>query len=117
MATNLTKISKDKLVHGVNKPTQDDHLIAIDNALRELYLIDKKSFYAANAIRKNWQYVPFDLCMPDSPIVTLNKTRIIQVKREHKDRHSRAGQEPVDPRSSSSAGGGSRTRMALARGF
>jgi len=79
MPTNLTKIAKDKLVHGVNKPTQHDHFIAVNNALRELYLIDKKSFYAANAIRKNWQFVPMD-CMPETPIVTLNKTRIIQVK-------------------------------------
>ena len=97
MATNLTKISKDKLVHGVNKPTQDDHLIAIDNALRELYLIDKKSFYAANALRKNWQYVPFDICMPDSPVVTLNKTRIIQVKEWYYEDEEYEGWDPDNP--------------------
>jgi len=79
MSTVLTKISKDKHVHNIDMKREHDHLICVDNDERELYLVDKKDFYAATALRKNWQFVSFD-GMIITPVIEQVKFRIEQTE-------------------------------------
>ena len=53
MPTNLTLMSEDKGIHGLDMQTDYDKFICVDNAQRKLVLSSRKDMYMANGLNRN----------------------------------------------------------------